>query len=88
MRHTFFTSDPVVEKIMDELSGLLKQWGLRGSSNEVVRYALHYAAEGHGFKKRSPERRFTDESNTRKGVDDGGHPDGSDRPGIEDDGSP
>lgn len=70
MRNTFYTTDVVIDEIMVDLSGLLKEWGLRGSANDVIRYALHYTAEGHGFKKRAPGRAFK-----RRKEADGGKPD-------------
>lgn len=85
MRNTFYTADVVTGEIMRDLSGLLKEWGLRGSANDVIRYALHYTAEGHDLKKRSPGRVFKPR---KKGTGDGKVDDGQDRRGVADDGAP
>lgn len=80
-RTTFYSTDAAVKEIMAGLSGMLQQWGFRGSNNDVIRYALYYAAEGHGLRKSSPGRAFK-----RKGDGDGTGHDGQDRPVAADDG--
>jgi len=85
MRNTFYTTDVVIEEIMRDLAGILKDWGLRGSANDVIRYALHYTAEGHGIKKRSPGRAF---KAAKGGGRDGKPDDAEDRQGTGDDGAP
>lgn len=95
MRHTFYTTDETIEKIMEDFATLLKGWGLKGSYADVIRYALYYAAEGHGFRDRSKERTFrskpdklSEAMKARKGGDDGKHAHDQDRQGVDDDGTP
>ncbi len=74
MRNAFYTTDAAIEGIMDDLAGLLRQWGLKGTSSDVIKYALHYTAEGHGLKKRTPGRTIAKPA--RKDGDDGEKHDG------------
>lgn len=79
MRSTFYTTDPEIEEIVKKLSGMLAGWGLRGTNNDVIRYALYYTAERHGVRQGTPGRPFR----KSKGGSDGESADGQNRQGAE-----
>lgn len=49
MRTMFYAKDPETEKGAEAVAEMLRDWGLKGTISDAVRYSIKYTAVAHGL---------------------------------------